>query len=203
LTKHLDETKANLDKIVDEFTVNPDATLGRIEKGFQVAARSLTVMPTLSAHSRENLSAAYTQNMKLWVKGWSEDSIEAMRDAVEQNANKGYRFASLTEGIKHQFGVSQSKAKFLARQETSLFMSNYRKERFTAAGIGLFKWSTSHDVRVRHDHRSLDGRVFAYNDPPIVDKATGKRGTPGTDFNCRCVDIPIVGSRKVFEEAFS
>jgi SPP1 gp7 family putative phage head morphogenesis protein len=198
----LNEAQVNLDKAVDIYTVDPTEALGEIEKGFQVAARAMTVMPSLSAHSQENLAAAYTENMKLWIKNWSNESIEKLRGKVQLNAQQGYRFASLAAGIKQQYGVTTSKAKFLAAQETRLFMSQYRKERFTAAGINLYRWSSSHDVRVRHDHRKLDGRIFSYDDPPVVDEATQRKGNPGTDYGCRCVDIPVVGHVLEAKQAF-
>jgi SPP1 gp7 family putative phage head morphogenesis protein len=198
----LNETQENLNKAVDIFTVDPTETLSEIEKGFQVSARALTVMPSLSQHSKENLAAAYTQNMKLWIKDWSNESIEKLRGTVQLNAQAGYRFASLAAGIKQQYGVSASKAKFLAGQETRLFMANYRQERFTAAGVNKYRWSSSHDVRVRHDHRKLDGRIFSYDDPPVVDEATQRKGNPGTDYGCRCVDIPVVGRLLESEQAF-
>ena len=190
----LDDIRHNLAHAVDVYKVDPSETLGRIEKGFQRVASQVKVMPSLSTHSKEELSKEYSNNMKLWIEKWTNETVTKLRTQVEDNALQGHRFSSLAKVIKSQYGVSQSKAKFLARQETSLFMSNYRKEKFTEAGIQKYRWSSSHDVRVRHDHRELDGTVWSYDNPPVVDKFTQRKGNPGTDYNCRCVDIPLVGS---------
>lgn len=201
LKEKLAEIQTALDEAVDVYTVEPTVTLGRVEKGFQKVARELAVLPELGTHSKEQLNLAYTENMKLWIKKWSSKQIMRLRGEVEQNAVKGYRFAPLVKRIQRQYNVSASKAKFLARQETGLFMAKYRKERFTAAGVDHYRWSTSHDARVRDQHKHLDTRIFSYKSPPIVDPATGRRANPGEDFNCRCVDIPIVGRLELEEAA--
>jgi len=80
----------------------------------------------------------------------------------------------------------------IARQETSLFVSKYREERYTGAGITEYIWSTSKDQRVRPDHAALDHQVFSWDSPPVTDRATGKRNNPGADFGCRCLALPVI-----------
>lgn len=192
LKQKLNEIQENLNRSVNFYTVNADKTIDRIEGGFAPIARELTVTPSLSEDSKAKLSSDYTENMKLWIKKFAEEQTQDLRSLVEKNATEGYRFDKLIGSIKRRYGVTANKAKFLARQETGLFMSKYRKERFQEAGVRRYKWSTSHDARVRHDHRELDGTVWQYSQPPVVDKFTARRANPGEDYNCRCVDIPIL-----------
>lgn len=194
IKKVLGYIQGAMDQLVDKHPVRPESTLARFEKDFQPIARAIEVHPTLTTASKVKLAEDYTDNMKLWIKKFSEETIQDLRMAVEVNAHEGYRFDRLIDAIQQRYGVSQSKARFLARQETSLFMSKFRKGRFHEAGVRMYKWSTSHDERVRDDHKHLNGRVFSYDQPPIVDRATGRTGNPGEDFNCRCVDIPVLGS---------
>lgn len=79
----------------------------------------------------------------------------------------------------------------MARQETSLLTAKYRKLRYTDVGITKYRWSTSHDDRVRKRHKELDGQVFDFEAPPIVNEK-GDRKNPGEDFGCRCQAIPII-----------
>lgn len=199
LKKVLGYTEGALSQLVEKHLVKPEATLAGFERDFQPIAKSLEVHPSITTASKQKLAKEYTENMKLWISRFSEKSIEDLRETVEANAHEGYRFDRLIDGIEERYGVSKSKSKFLARQETALFMSKFRKHRFMEAGVRMYKWSTSHDERVRDDHKHLNGRIFPYDQPPIVDRATGRTGNPGEDFNCRCVDIPILGS--VAEEA--
>jgi SPP1 gp7 family putative phage head morphogenesis protein len=192
LAKKLDDLDRGLDKAVEAYTVDAGKTVGAVDTGFKSVARELELLPTLGADARARLAADYSTNMKLWIKKFSAEQIVALRGIVEKNALTGYRFDALMDGIQNRYSVGRTKATFLARQETALFMSKFRRERYGEAGVTRYTWSTSHDERVRDRHKHLDGKVFSYADPPIVDAATGRRGNPGEDFNCRCVDIPVL-----------
>jgi SPP1 gp7 family putative phage head morphogenesis protein len=192
LSKRLDEIEKGLDDSVNLYTVDAGRTVDIVDSGFKGVARGLEILPSIGDDAKDRLSKDYTENMKLWIKKFSEEQIRELRGIVEQNALTGYRFAALKAGIQQRYGVTVSKSNFLARQETGLFMSKFRRERYGEAGIKQYRWSTSHDERVRDRHKHLDGKVFSYSAPPIVDAATGRRANPGEDFNCRCVDIPLV-----------
>jgi uncharacterized protein with gpF-like domain len=100
--------------------------------------------------------------------------------------------------IENEWTVSSNKSRFLARQETSLFFSNLQLDRAGRAGVRRYRWSTSHDERVRNnprgaDHKYLDGKIVDINGPgEIVDHRTGRRAHAGEDFNDRCSKIWIL-----------
>lgn len=148
----------------------------------------------LSERGRKNLAEDYANNMSLWVKKFSADTIKELRTAVEDNATTGYRFDELIDRIQDRYAVSRSKAKFLARNETSLYVSKHRQARFADVGITKYIWRTAGDGRVREDHKHLNGKEFEYKNPPIVDIATGRRANPGEDYLCRCVAEPVLPS---------
>ncbi len=204
----LGEIDQQLDAILDKKEIHAKRTMREIAKDFRDVASELQVAPELSEDSANRLAADYNQNIKLYIKTFSRQMIGDLRGIVEKNATVGYRFDTLISQIKNRYSVTQNKAKFLARQETGLFMAKYRRERFSEAGVTHYKWSTSHDERVRpapgthgvarqNNHRALDGRTFPYADPPVVDTATGRRANPGEDYNCRCVDVPILARTAV------
>ena len=187
------------------YDVDADKAIGSIDRGWRASAKALEVKPELTPAGKQALTENYSRNLDLYIKKWMKEDIIALRKDVQKNAEHGYRFDKLIAGIQHHNKVGQRKAQFLARQETALFMSEYREQRFAAAGVKKYQWSTSHDSRVRPattlspaearhagNHRVLDGRIFEYANPPIVDPNTGRRANPGRDFNCRCVDIPIL-----------
>ena len=162
-----------------------------LEMNFQEGLKGIIVAPTLTDEMREALAENYTNNMSLYINNWNKKSIVRLRKRIEDNAFAGYRAASLVAEIEHDFQISHSKAKFLARQETSLLMSQFRKERYKSAGINEYTWSTSRDQRVRPYHKRLDGQIFSWDNPPIVDES-GRRAHPGEDFGCRCIAIPVI-----------
>lgn len=158
---------------------------------FKKTVESVTVTPDLSLHQKENIAREWTDNLKLYIKGWTQENTKSLREKIEKNALAGQRAENMVKLIQDNYGVSENKAKFLARQETSLLMSKFREERYKDVGIQKYKWSTSGDQRVRDDHKHLDGKIFFFSSPPIVDKRTGRRGNPGEDFNCRCTARPM------------
>lgn len=192
--RKLDEIQANLADLVRTNRVSAGATVSRISAGFKASAKSLEVLPRITEASQKNLAEQYSTNMELWIKNFTEDMIAELREDVEDNALQGYRFDKLIDKIRDRSYVSVNKARFLARQETALFMSQYRRERFSEAGVTRYRWSTSRDGRVRDAHKDLDGTIQLYSQPPIVDPRTGRRANPGQDFNCRCLDLPILSA---------
>ncbi len=213
LKRKLDEIQKNILHDINIRDVDAKRTIDALEEGFKPMARKLEVSPELSEQSRDRMADEYSENLKLDIQKFADDQIFTLREAVEENAREGYRFDKLIPKIKDRYGVSVRKAKFLARNETSIFMSKYHEQRYGEAGITEYIWSTSHDARVRpalgthgsDNHRVLDGRTFRFSNPPVVDPAKGRKANPGQDYNCRCVAIPILGdkaaARKEYKEA--
>ena len=158
---------------------------------FEKGSEGIIVAPEFTTEMAKGLAEKYTYNMNLYIKGWTEKSIVRLRERVAQSGFQGNRASTLVKGIETDFQVSLNKAKFLARQETSLLMSQYREERYKSAGVQKYRWITAGDVRVRGYHKRLNGKIFTWDNPPVVD-ATGHRAHPGQDYNCRCICVPIV-----------
>ncbi|MES2220676.1 MAG: phage minor head protein [Acidobacteriota bacterium] len=190
--RQLNEVQKDLERLVKSKPVDAEATIGSINKGFKKSAELLEVRPELDKKHVEQLAKDYSANMELYITDFSKQSIVTLREAVEDNAMQGFRFDRLTEMVRHRYGVTANKAKFLARQETGLFMAKFRKQRLQQSGVKRYRWSTAHDERVRDSHRRLNGQTFTYDQPPITNRTTGERNNPGEDFGCRCVDIPIL-----------
>jgi SPP1 gp7 family putative phage head morphogenesis protein len=140
----------------------------------------------LSPYARERIKDQYTYNLNLYIQKWQQEEIETLRLKVEKNVASGFRAESLQKDIQHQYGVSARKAKFLARQETQLLTAKYSQARYQEAGLTKYRWRTMGDRRVRDSHRALNRRIFSFDNPPIVDSATGARANPSEYFNCRC-----------------
>lgn len=176
-----------------------DKSADQIESVLNQEYKQLGIIPTMTPTLKQTLIKQYNENMNLSIvdemnpgQDWNTEQIERLRNMITKSATQGYNKKNLIDMIQSEFETTRNKAKFLARQETSIFLSTFREERFKTSGIKKYTWSTSHDGRVRHDHKHLDRQVFYYNDPPIVDVKTGRRANPGFDYNCRCVSIPII-----------
>lgn len=217
LMRTLNDTQADLDRLLDKVDVYAGRTVREIQKDMKSVVEGITVLPTLSEDAIAKLSVDYNQNMKIYIKKFSKRMIGSLRDTVEKNAQQGYRFDSLIDGIQSKYSVSKNKAKFLARQETALFMSKFREQRYGDAGFKRYRWRTSEDARVRptastrgvarlDNHRELNGRIFEYAHPPVVDKRTNRRANPGQDFNCFPANASVeiaCGVKKAFRRWYS
>lgn len=171
-----------------------EKTLHKLQKQLRVTTRSVGVLPELTKEEAARIAREYTTNMQLYIQDWTEKEIIELRKNIKMNAFGGYRYEGMVKTIQDRYGVSVNKARFLARQETSLLMVKFKQSRYQSVGANEYKWSCvngSPKHPVRPMHKRLDGKIFSWNNPPIVDEH-GNRKNPGQDYGCRCDAIPIV-----------
>jgi SPP1 gp7 family putative phage head morphogenesis protein len=108
--------------------------------------------------------------MNKYIQDWYADDIIKLRGRVEEAVAVGYRADHMRDVLMAEYGVAERKALFLAKQEGSLLVSKYRETRYKEVGLMRYRWSTSHDQRVRHDHRELNEKIFDWDHPPITDQ---------------------------------
>ncbi len=123
-------------------------------------------------------------NVKL-ISSISTDHFDRVERLILRGAQTGKLSKDVAKEVKAQFGVSQRRAAFIARDQISKFNGDLTQLRQTQAGITKYRWSTSGDERVRDTHKSNGGKIFSWSDPPAT-------GHPGDDFNCRCVAVPML-----------
>lgn len=208
-----DEKIAGLDKklrqivpeeIADLLSVakNFDATLWKTERDLKSTMKAIKVPPQLTEEQRKRVVDEWQNNMRLWIKDFTKKEIQNLRKEIQAAVFTGNRYGTMVKTIQKSYGVTQNKAKFLARQETSLLLAKYKETRYTAAGVNEYRWACvkmPHQRKntppnpgdVRYHHGILEGKTFSWNNPPIVNEK-GERKNPGQDYNCRCFAIPIV-----------
>lgn len=185
LGKILPESLAQRAEIQNFF----DKAIFKIDKDVTKQLKAITVAPQLTQEEQLALGEEYRQNMDLYITDFTEQQIASLRDKVMKNFYSGNRYENLIQTIQKSYGVTESKAKFLARQETNLLTAKYSQVRYESAGSTGYYWrcvkgSPKHPVRP--DHKKLDGEFIQWNSKPIVDSKTGRRAHAGEDFNCRC-----------------
>lgn len=175
----------------DELNIPLDTMLSDLdEQTVRTVESALKVKVNLSPTERQQLTDDYTQDLDKSIKNFTNDQIIRLRQLVEKSLFEGLGDDALLDIIQREFGVTKSKAMFLARQETGLLVSAYRRITYKSVGLNKYKWSTSHDDRVRTMHKELDGKIFDWDHPPITNEK-GDRNHPGEDWQCRCQPIPI------------
>lgn len=195
LQRFLAEVEGNVDLIVESMVFDDQLATVLDQEGneIQKTVRHLHVIePELSPSQQKAMTEQYTNNVSTAIKGWLPDRMQSLRQKIQRLVLDGFRQDAVEKLLLNEYNVATNKAKFWARNETSLVLSEFKRQQYTAMGFTKFIWKTRKDSTVRDEHRELEGRTFFYDNPPIIDKRTGKTGLPGQTYNCRCVAIPVV-----------
>ena len=156
--------------------------------------KAITIVPELSPEVKKALKEQYFEDVKTSIINFTEKQRQKLKEMVKENLFEGLPDNKiLVQEIVKEFQVTENKAVFLARQESSLLVAKYRQIIYKELGIKRYKWQTAglEDERVRPMHRELEGKIFYFDSPPITNKQ-GDRNNPGEDWLCRCVPIPII-----------
>jgi len=192
---NMDELIKNL-KIADlaeEMILNVEK---RVYENFK-ANRIETITPKMSDAIAKQFAENYTDTIRFEIKNRLPEEVIKMRKVVGQMAIDGESRITIRQYIEKNFTKDQKKAKFLARNESKLAVTEYLKAKYQSEGSEEFTWYTSNDERVRDDHKELHGTKHRYDNPPIIDKRTGRRGLPGEDYGCRCTFVPIFSKQLI------
>lgn len=139
----------------------------------------------------DDLAKAFrAENTKL-IKSLCAEHVKRVRDVLA-DAGSGERVENIMRDIREATGASKSRAALIARDQVLSLNGDMAEARHKDIGVTEYIWRTSKDERVRERHRELDGQRISYDEPPIVDKRTGRREHAGRDFQCRCVADPII-----------
>ena len=147
---------------------------------------------------QDYLQAAAFQNAQL-IKSIPAQYLEQVQNIVMGNMRQGMRPSYIEGELVKQFGITQRRAKLIARDQTSKIQGEMNRIRQVNSGLEYFKWVTSQDERVRHSHVAVAKRdvgygegVFRWDDLPVVD---GVPTFPGQPINCRCIARPVTAAQ--------
>lgn len=154
------------------------------DKGFE---KVLGVPPIkLESWLQEEVNNFTKENVSL-IKSIPETYFSQVESTVSRMVQQGKMTSDIADEIETRYGVSESKAALIARDQTNKFNGSLNQLRNQEVGITKFEWSTSQDDRVRESHASKEGKIYSWDNPPA------DTGIPGADINCRCVGLGVIG----------
>jgi SPP1 gp7 family putative phage head morphogenesis protein len=160
---------------------------------------AMAVQPQPDEMQKKHLQKKYSENVALSIKGFVDSEVLRFRDKVIPKITAGMDRRELRDYIEGRLGVSRDRAKFIARQETSLYISNLKESGYRSAGIEKYRWKAiggrRGDGRTREEHMNAHGKEFFWDHSKNQNPVRNSKGQPvhpGIDFGCRCVAIPIV-----------
>lgn len=143
----------------------------------------------------EYVQASIADNVRL-ITSIPDQYLTQVESIVMTNVRAGGRPASIAKSLQQQLGVTERRAKMIARDQTAKVNGDLNRLRQTDAGFPYFQWMDSDDERVRDRHEYLAEHVTQYgkgvyrwDNPPLSDK--GVPIIPGQDYQCRCIGRPV------------
>lgn len=144
----------------------------------------------------DQLKLFASQNAQ-YIRSMPVQELERVSDIVQRGLQEGKRFTDVAKEIQKSFGITDRKARLIARDQTAKLNGSLTKLRQQEIGVELYTWQTSGDERVRDSHRVMDGKTCKWSDPTVYlkDGKWVKRPTSAThnhplvDINCRCAAI--------------
>lgn len=126
------------------------------------------------------------------IKTIPEEHLDRLGKTIQQAWVEGARWETLAEKVEHVNGVTETRAKLIARDQIAKMNGAFNRVRQTSVGIERYRWSTSKDERVRESHAEVNGQEFAWNEPgPVAGSIDGEPCHPGEDVQCRCLASPV------------
>lgn len=196
--------------IVDRWTLAVDRDVQNALHRTMQDALGVDILPVLQQPAVANaLDLAGTQAVML-IKTIPQEYLGKVAEAVADNfaGRPLLEGRSLLQQIQHVGGVSQRRARLIARDQTSKLTAALNQHRQQAIGIETYYWRTVKDQRVvgnpsgvspvgndKHgDHYHMAGKLFRWDDPTVYSDDHGKtwrkrpatwsKRTPGEDIQC-------------------
>ncbi len=138
----------------------------------------------------------YSQQSRL-INSMVSTYTEKLQTIISNAVQRGTTMKEVTQEIKDLYGITDKRAKLIARNEVGNLNGILTKQRQVDSGIRAYEWSTSRDERVRASHAELEGSLFWWNGDKLGEINGRKvypapKFHPGMDYNCRCVGIAVI-----------
>ena len=195
-----------LDKLISKWQANL-ATLGDdIAKDFvgrsrthydkrlhnMLKKRGFIVNFRNSRYVEEQAQIAIGENVAL-IKSIGNQYLDNVRAAVWRSVKGGYDLESLVKQLMQIDGVTERRAKLIARDQTAKANQAFEKGRALELGITHAIWRHSSAGRTfRHDHVKANGMKYEIEKGAYI---SGEYIQPAEKINCRCraslvIEIP-------------
>ncbi len=148
----------------------------RAAVGVDVLGREPNLVPRVEQFTVENVAL---------IKSVPQRYFSDIEKVLTRRISDGDRWEDIATELEDRYGVAESSAKLIARDQVGKFFGDLNEARQTALGIDSYIWQTANDNRVRDEHAALQGEQFDWSDPP-------EDGHPGEPVNCRCWPEPVL-----------
>lgn len=136
----------------------------------------------------DSLKKKVAENVEL-ISLIVDKNSERMEQSVIKAIDNGSDFDAIMDEVLKQSTNGKSYARLVAYDQVGKAYAAIASEKQISVGITRYQWTTTNDDRVRDSHRELDGKIFSWDSPPLVD---GEYKHPGEPIQCRCIADPVI-----------
>lgn len=125
------------------------------------------------------LSDAWIKTNTDLIKSLPTRFYPELEGIIRRGVLSGMSVKDIQKEIKARYGVSDSRARLIAQDQTTKFHAQLTEYRLKSVGVEKYIWRSVQDSRVRPDHAERNGKEFSWDNPP-------SDGHPGQPVRCRC-----------------
>jgi SPP1 gp7 family putative phage head morphogenesis protein len=122
------------------------------------------------------------------IKSLSAEETNTIEKIVMRAISSGTPHQQVAEKIQQRLGITERKARFIARDQLGSLYGQIARSRHRELGVTRYVQRTVGDGKVRPLHRRYQAESlahpFSYDDPP-------EDGIPGEAYGCRCAGEPV------------
>lgn len=123
-------------------------------------------------------------------------AAERVHELAMERLSNSIRSSEMVKEIAELGGVTERRAKMIARTEVSRANASLLQARSESVGSEGYIWRTVGDHDVRESHKRMDGKYVRWDAPPTTD---GMVGHAGALPNCRCTAEPVLPGETISE----
>ncbi len=153
--------------------------------------------PELNKPVRSALAQSISENVNL-IKTIPQEHFDRLSERITKAVTEGNGQEYILKAVKEVGSITDRKAKNIAADQTRKAYNAMNKERLSNLGVKKFEWLHTGGSREPREYHmnlypaGLNGGIFSFDDPPVIDEKIGQKGLPGDAYNCRCRILPVV-----------
>lgn len=153
----------------------------------------LEIDRTLTDNRLKEIIKASTKEAADLIKRIPERYLSEVQGEVMRSITSGNGLKDLVPYLTKRYDGNARWARHVAMDQTRKAYTSVNTARLTKLGIEQFRWVHSGGSRQpRKHHIELSGKIFRYDNPPIIDPRTGQTGLPSVLPFCRCIAVPVI-----------
>ena len=168
-------------------------TTKELNRSLSELASLISFKTDTTSKSLDNIrKAAIHKNVDL-IKTIPQQYLGAVKQNIYTSITTGKGLSDIQPFLESQKDYSKRKAQLVALDQTRKITTDIAAHKLKQNGGKKFKWMhTGGSQHPRQEHIAMNGNIYSYDDPPVIDPRTGETGLPAQAYQCRCRLCPVL-----------